>query len=113
MARVMYFDFKRKRPGLPKDVAALVEKLEAERTVLQLVNLSPIEDKEVIVQAGAFGEHQFTQVKYQTRTDGQVEEKITEVNNKCFHVHLAPGAQITLDIGTKRFLNNPAYALPW
>ncbi|MFQ6043475.1 MAG: hypothetical protein ACE5PV_21685, partial [Candidatus Poribacteria bacterium] len=113
MARVRYFDFNRKRPGLPKDVAALVAKLEAERTVLQLVNLSPVEYREVIVQAGAFGEHQFTQVKYPAQTDGQVDDKIAEVNNKCFRVQLAPGAQITLDIGTERFVNNPTYALPW
>jgi hypothetical protein len=40
-SRVRYFDEERKRPGLPEDVAALVEKLEAERVVLKLVNLSP------------------------------------------------------------------------
>jgi hypothetical protein len=113
MARLMYFDFKRKRPGLPEDVAALVEKLEAERTVLQLVNLSPIENREVVVQAGAFGEHQFTQVKYQIQMDGQVKDQMMAVNDKCFHVQLAPGVQITLDIGMKRFLNNPTYAFPW
>jgi len=113
MSRVRYFDFKRKRSGLPKDVAALVEKLEAERTVLQLVNLSPTDSREVIVQAGAFGEHQFTQVKYQARTDGQVEDKIAEVNDKCFHVQLSPGTQITLEIGTKRFVSNPTYDFPW
>ena len=113
MARVRYFDFKRKRPGLPKDVAALVEKLEAEKTVLKLVNLSPIEDKEMIVQSGVFGEHQFTFVKYQTRTNGQVEYKTVEVNDKFFHIQLVPGAQITLDMGMKRFVNNPTYSLPW
>ena len=39
MSQVRYFDPEGKRPGLPKDVAALVEKLEAKRTVLSLVNL--------------------------------------------------------------------------
>ena len=44
-ARLRYFDLDRRRPGLPQDVAALVEKLEAERTVLQLVNLSAIQTR--------------------------------------------------------------------
>jgi hypothetical protein len=109
MARVRYFDGGRKRPGLPEDVAALVEKLEAERTVLQLVNLSLVEAREVIVQAGAFAEHQFTKIKYRTRLDGQVEEVEVEVNDKCFHVHLMPGSGVTLDIGMNRFVNDPTY----
>ena len=75
--------------------------------------MSPIEDKEMIVQSGAFGEHQFTFVKYQTQTNGQVEHKTVEVNDKFFHIQLAPGTQITLDMGMKRFVNNPTYSLPW
>src|SRR5207247_3957806 len=42
-ARVRYFDVARSRPGLPRDVSALVERLEAERTVVELVNLSAFE----------------------------------------------------------------------
>ena len=44
-------------------------KTEAERTVLELVNLNIFENREVIVQAGAYGEHLFTTVKYPERTD--------------------------------------------
>ena len=35
LARLRYFDAQRRRPGLPPDVAALVETLEARRTVVQ------------------------------------------------------------------------------
>jgi hypothetical protein len=48
--RVQHFDPQRNRPGLPQDVAALVEKLEANRTVLKLVNLSPIDSRSLHVQ---------------------------------------------------------------
>ena len=39
-ATVRYFDMDCARPGLPKDVAALVDKLESDRVGIQIVNLS-------------------------------------------------------------------------
>ena len=66
--RLRYFDTARRRPGLPEDVAVLVERLEAERTVIRLVNLSPVASRELIVQGGAFGEHSFGTVRYGGRT---------------------------------------------
>ena len=113
MARVRYFYSQRRRPGLPKDVAALVEKIEAERTVLRLINLSAIEERDVIVQAGAFAEHQFTTGAYQTKRADQIEDKIVAVNDKCFYLHLMSGTEITLDIGTRCFVHDPTYDLPW
>ncbi len=53
--RVRYFDPDAERPGLPPDVAALVTKVEADRTVLELVNLSPFDTRRIIVQSGMFG----------------------------------------------------------
>ena len=40
-ARLRYFDPVRRRAGLPEDVAALVDTLEADRTDVTLVNLNP------------------------------------------------------------------------
>ena len=74
MARLRYFDPQRRRPGLPLDVAALVESLADERAVLHLVNLHPTDEREVLVQAGAFGEHSFTRVAYQQRRSISAEE---------------------------------------
>src|SRR5205085_6280897 len=54
-SRVRYFDPDKRRPGLPADVAALVEKLTADETVLTLVNVSPVHARRVIVQAGSYG----------------------------------------------------------
>ena len=42
--RVLYLDPDRGRPGLPPDVAALVDTVEPDRTGLQLVNLSATAD---------------------------------------------------------------------
>lgn len=105
-ARVRYFDPERRRPGLPADVAALVEKLAAGRTVLQLVNLNALESRRVIVQAGAFGEHQFTQVAAGGASP-------VAVNARFFEVDLPPSTAIRLEAGTRRFVNRPSYAFPW
>ena len=56
-ARVRYFDADARRPGLPPSVAALVSGIEPEATTVDLVNLDPLADHTVIVQAGAFAEH--------------------------------------------------------
>ena len=125
-ARVRYFDADARRPGLPPDVAALVRKLEAGRTVVELVNLSPFDEHRVIVQAGMFGEHEFGRVTFQRRVDKdpiqpdffaraepQLEDDSVEVKRKFFQVELPPATGLTLDMETKRFANRPTYAFPW
>ena len=130
--RLRYFDWQRRRPGLPPDVAALVEKLEDERTVVRLLNLSATAARELVVQGGAYGEHRFTRVSYQRRQSApevgvghadvnqyremvalQSEEVEVEIDDKYFLLRLEPGAQIRLDLGMERFVNDPSYALPW
>jgi hypothetical protein len=103
--RLRYFDADRLRPGLPEDVAALVEKIEPARVVVQLVNLSPLATRRLIVQAGAFGEHQFTTVG-----DGA---RQYVVNGKYFGVEFPPATGVRIDAGMRRFVNRPSYALPW
>ena len=117
-ATLRYFDADKKLPGLPKDVAALVEDLKADRVVLNLVNLSVIESRRVIVQAGAFGEHSFSAISYQEQKGnegGNHEREVIkkEVNNTYFVVDLQPGTSIKLNIGLRRFVNKPSYAFPW
>ena len=124
-ARLTYFDTQRKRPGLPEDVAALVEKVESRRTVVHLVNLNPMEGRELIVQAGAFGEHSFRAVRYSALTSQfpgapvdyaappvGTDVRTTSVDGKHLRVSLPSGTQITLDLDTARFTNEPAYAGP-
>ena len=126
MSRLRYFDAARQRPGLPQDVAALVETLEAERTVVRLVNLNPFESREVIIQAGAFGEHQFLSAAYEARIslypaqsgsyaapDIATETKQVAVDDRFLQIQLPPATEITLDLATARFVNQPAISSPW
>jgi hypothetical protein len=107
-------------------VAALVEKIEMDRTVLRLVNLSPFQAREVIVQAGAFGEHRFTEARYDARVSaypGAVgsyaapaltsETRVAPVQDKHLRVRMPPATEIVLDLGTERFVNKPSYISPW
>lgn len=125
MTPLRYFDIERARPGLPQDVAALVERLEPGRTVLRLVNLSPCHTRETIVQAGAFGEHRFTEVRYTERTSeypGPIgdyaappvrqEIRTASVQDARLQVLLPPATEITLDLSTERFVHRPSAALP-
>ncbi len=112
-ATVRYFDPDRARPGVPEDVAALVDKLGPDVVGIQLVNLSRTETRNVIIQAGAFGEHQFTKVQFQ-ETDGESSsERVVPVDAKFFAVELPPSRRIRLEIGMRRFANSPSYAFPW
>ena len=56
LARVVFGDALRGRPGLPQQVAALVSEVDTDGVRVELVNLDAWEDREVVVQAGAFGE---------------------------------------------------------
>ena len=65
--RVRYFDPHGRRAGLPEDVAALVEKLTASETTVTLVNVNQSEPRDVIVQAGGYGEHRWERVTIDAR----------------------------------------------
>lgn len=126
-ATTRYFDQSRGRPGLPEDVAALVDKLAADRAGVQLANLSATETRNVTIQAGAFGEHQFTDVRFEQETreapgdepyrwmraERKRADKVVPIDAKFFAVQLPPSTTIRLDIGMQRFVNRPSYAFPW
>ena len=108
-ATVRYFDPENARPGIPRDVAALVDWLEAGLVGLQLVNLDPVNGRRVVVQAGAFGEHDFTEV----RIDAGESTQVTRVDGRDFAVELRPASAIRLEAGMRRFVNAPSHAFPW
>jgi hypothetical protein len=106
--RVRYFDLDARRPGLPPDVGALVDALDAESVSLTLSNTSPLHLRRMVVQAGAFGEHTFTTV-----TDVTGERPVTQdVNNRHLEVTLAPGAVLKLKLDMRRYCNRPTYEQP-
>ncbi len=102
---VFYFDPARKRPGVPPDVAALVDRLTPEGFSLHLVNLHPSESREVMLKAGAFGEHQFTEIHQAGAT--------VRVNDRFLRFRIGPGAVGQLKVGLKRYVNRPSYDRPW
>jgi hypothetical protein len=103
--RLRYFDVEKKRAGIPEDVAALVDQITAEGVRVILVNTSATAKRELVLQAGAFGEHEFVSV-----AEGRGEARA--VGSKHLRVTLAPGAQGTLTLKMKRFANAPSYEWP-
>jgi hypothetical protein len=103
--QVRHFDPENRRAGLPQDVAALVEKIEADSIVLTLVNTSPLVARTVTVQLGAYGEHQCVSIR--TRS-GSV-----PCSGRVFTVRLTPGSSETLTVGLHRYAYRPTLEFPW
>jgi hypothetical protein len=100
-----YFDPAWQRAGVPDDVAALVEKISDEAVTLTLVNINQIESRTVIVQGGAYAEHDITKVT--------VAGQVTEVGNSACSIQLGPGCGAQLQVTLKRFANQPVLSFPW
>jgi hypothetical protein len=104
-ARLRHFDPERRRAGLPPDVAVLVDSWSDDGLTATVINISPSQSRSLIIQGGAYGEHQIVSV-----TDGKTTQM---VNARAFPVRLAPGAGTKLTIKMKRFANDPTLAFPW
>jgi hypothetical protein len=104
-SRLRYFDPARRRAGLPADVAALVEKIRADDVVVTLVNTSPVQARDVVVQSGAYAEHQITSL--------EAAGKKLPLDGSHFTVRLEPGAADTLTITMQRYKNPPTAVFPW
>jgi hypothetical protein len=122
VAPLRYFNGNSGRPGLPCDVAALVTQVSAGELTVQLVNVSTTEAREVILQAGSFGEHRFDAVAYNARLseypgrqtayhapDLDVAQHTETIDATRFKVALPAGCEITLKITMTRNVNAPSY----
>jgi desulfoferrodoxin (superoxide reductase-like protein) len=87
----------RSKPQRRNSNAALVETISGDSVTVSLVNVNPVEARDVIVQAGAYAEHQFT----------------TPHNARWITVRLEPGAGDRFTLGMKRYANQPTAAQPW
>ena len=96
--------FRSKRSGLPEDVALLVDEISKTHTSVHVANIGS-ERRELVLQAGGFGEHQFISV--------EIEGKQIEINDKHFALTLEPGVVAHLNFTVKRFANDPTYETPW
>ena len=103
--RVRYFDPVARRAGLPQDTAALIEKMTGDEVTLVLVNVNQVQPRTLVVQAGAYAEHQFTNVA--------VDEQNTTVDSPHFTARLTPGAGTRITAKMKRYVNQPILQFPW
>ncbi len=103
--RVRYFDPEKRRSGLPQDVAALVERLTGGSLTLTLVNTNPIHPRTVIVQAGAYGEHQFQAVTLNRET--------ISIDRPSVTFRLEPGCGSRMVFKMKRYANQPKLVPLW
>jgi len=106
--RLRYFDADAHRPGLPPDVGALVHVLDADSVTVKVVNTSPLRERRLIVQAGAFGEHAFTDAMDLSADS----PSSMSVDGKHLAVVLPPGLSADLRLGMRRYVNQPSYEQP-
>jgi hypothetical protein len=118
---------RRRRPGLPDSVAALVSSIDPQATVIDLVNLDPEQDRAVIVQAGAFAEHTIEAVRYTACPDrawlgalydyGHGEPAVTEhradVGGRWLTVRLPASTRIRLTLKLALRTRPSTYATPF
>lgn len=104
-ARLRYFDAEARRAGVPEDVAALIDQMTADETAVTLVNLSPTQSREIVIQGGGYGEH-----RIKTAT---VDGKTQPVNASAFTLKLAPGAGTRVVLAMDRYVNPPTLKFPW
>jgi hypothetical protein len=106
--RLRYFDPERRRAGVPEGVGALVERLSDDEATVSLVNCDPLCHRTVVVQGGAYAEHQVASVEVAGATTPPV-----PIEHSHFAVRLAPGAGGRLTLKMRRYANQPTFAFPW
>ena len=103
--RLRYFDPTDRRAGIPADCAALIDEMTADHVSVTLVNVNQSDAKSVIVQTGAYAEHQCLTV--------QVGNTQHAVGDSSFQVDLGAGCGARLVIRMNRYSNQPTMSFPW
>ncbi|KMS56301.1 hypothetical protein V474_15205 [Novosphingobium barchaimii LL02] len=103
-ARLRHFDADRGRPGLPEDVAALVEKLDADTTTLSLVNLNPALARRLVIRGGGYGEHRIEAVRLGNRR--------IPVGSRDLALRIEPGSGARIILEMARHSQQPTLAWP-
>jgi hypothetical protein len=104
--RLRYFDPARQRAGIPEDVAALVEHIADETATLTLVNVNSLEARTVIVQGGAYAEHQILSAAV---AGGDA----VAIGDSAFSVRIEPGCGAQLELAITRHAHRPTLTFPW
>lgn len=126
-SRLRYFDPVNRRAGLPDGCAALVEKLEADSTTVTLINTDQLHSRTLTIQAGGYGEHQFTSgqahhLAHTSRTNNTKPVNNAkagdspapfDIDSRTLTITLEPGCGTQLVLGTRRYVNTPTLRFPW
>lgn len=104
-SRLRYFDPVAGRAGVPEDVAALVDSMTEDSVNVTLVNLSTVAPRTVVVQSGAYAEHEFTSLK--------VGNQDRPIKDTQFTLRLEPGCGARLQLGMDRYTRQPTMSFPW
>lgn len=122
--RIAYRDLDRRRPGLPLDVAALVESVTPDTTALRLVNLSPRHRRRLVITSGSLAEDRIDSVRATgesgaepypgdprtyTAPIGDVWQSTTRVGDDRFEVVLPPATTVALELHLTRRAQRPRY----
>ena len=104
-SRLRYFDAEKRRAGVPEDVAVLVDGMTERMVKVHAVNLNPLKERTLIIQGGAYGEHQLVDVT--------VNGERLPIDDASLRILLEPGAGTVLEIEMNRFVNIPTMDFPW
>lgn len=108
-----WFDADCRRPGLPADCSVLVSRIDGEAVTLTVVNGSVSETRNLVAQAGAFGEHRFAEVEVLDGvTPGTGGQNGTEYGESALPLRLLPSTATTLRLRLDRYVNRPSYRTP-
>ncbi|MFI1966429.1 hypothetical protein ACH429_20355 [Streptomyces pathocidini] len=120
--RLAYHDPDRGRPGLPPDVAALVDTVGPDRTGVELVHTGLSGTRTAVVQAGAFGEHRIETAlittggagypgdpRAYTAPEAATATREVPVGGPRLTVELPPGRRIRLDLRLTPYAYRPAH----
>jgi hypothetical protein len=77
----------------------------ADSVTVRLVNVNPVEERTVIVEGGAYAEHQLTRI--------ELDDYVVPVQSSAVGIRLAPGCGDRLTIAMDRYANPPTLAFPW
>ncbi|GAB4153635.1 MAG: hypothetical protein Fur005_04940 [Roseiflexaceae bacterium] len=105
--RLRWFDPLANRPGLPEDVAVLVWAIDADSISLTITNTNLLDARQLIVQAGAFGEHQFI-----SAIDLDHPDRTIDLQQRQFAIDLPPGRSLRLKLAMRRYQYRPSYSNP-
>ena len=103
--RLWYFDPQKQRAGIPADVAALVDHIEKDYLKVHLVNTNPNEARSIIVQGGAYAEHQIKSMSFNGEN--------WPVDDTHVNIGIAAGSGVHATIELQRYVNQPTATFPW